>query len=212
MLHVQLQHGVAHLLFRGLRGRPETGAILRGTGQPACRHPTLPLRGSQISYTSALLAVFVGIVHAGLVPVMVVGGVKPSLVLVAVVMVTSTFGFQAGITWAFIAGLTANLLTQVPLGSIPLVLLAVAVLVGGGERLFGRLTWVYPVAAAFAGSIVADAVTLAALTLVGGSLRLGDPVELIVPAAVLNAAIAGLVLIPLRLLVRRYGTEEKPAW
>jgi rod shape-determining protein MreD len=144
--------------------------------------------------------------------VLVIGGVKPNLVLVAVVLVTSSFGFQAGIVWAFVAGLTANLLITEPLGSIPLALLAVAALVAGGGRLFGRLTWVYPVAAALVGSILADAVSLGALNLVGGSFHLRNPMDLVLPAAVLNAAITGVLLVPLRLALRRYGPEEKPAW
>lgn len=143
---------------------------------------------------------------------LVIGGVKPNLVLVAVVLVTTSFGFEAGIVWAFVAGLTANLLITEPLGSVPLALLAVAALVAGGDRLFGRLHWVYPVAAALLGSMLADAVSLGALNLVGGSFQLRNPMDLVLPAAVLNAAIAGVVLVPLRLLMRRYGPEEKPAW
>jgi rod shape-determining protein MreD len=197
---------------RCLAARPARGYT------PGDRRSCLSSRSSApgdepITYTSALLAVLVGIVHAGLAPVVVVSGVKPNLVLVAVVLVTTTFGFQAGIMWAFIAGLTANLLIPEPLGSIPLALLAVAVLVAAGDRLLGRLPWVYPILAALVGSVLADAVSLASLALVaGGSLQLGVPSELIVPAAVLNATIAGLLLVPLRLMMRRYGPEQKPAW
>jgi rod shape-determining protein MreD len=180
-------------------------------GLPA-RQPPHRASGEQITYTSVLVAILVGIVHAGLAPVLVIGGVKPNLVLVAVVLVTSSFGFQAGIVWAFVAGVTANLLITEPLGSIPLALLAVAALVAGGGRLFGRLTWVYPVAAALVGSILADAVSLGALNLVGGSFQLRNPMDLVLPAAVLNAAITGVLLVPLRLALRRYGPEEKPAW
>jgi hypothetical protein len=36
--------------------------------------------------------------------------------------------------------------------------------------------------------------------------------DLVLPAAVLNAAITGVLLVPLRLALRRYGPEEKPAW
>ena len=128
-------------------------------------------RGLPITYTSILLAILVGIVHAGLAPAVVVGGVKPNLVLVAVVLVTTSFGFGVGITWAFLAGLVANLLIPEPLGSIPLALLVVAAIVSGGDRVLGRLVWAYPIVAAFVGSIVADLVSLAALSLVGGSLR-----------------------------------------
>ena len=189
---------------RGYTPRRPTRSLSRPSSAPG---------DEPISYTSALLAILAGIVHAGLAPVVVVSGVKPNLVLVAVVLVTSTFGFQAGIVWAFFAGVTANLLIPEPLGSIPLALLAVAALVAAGDRLLGRLPWVYPVLAALVGSMLADAVSLAALALVaGGSLQLGKPSELIVPAAVLNAAIAGLALIPLRLVMRRLGPEQKPAW
>jgi cell shape-determining protein MreD len=144
----------------------------------------------------------------------VVGGVKPNLVLVAVVLVTTSFGFSLGITWAFLAGLVANLLIPEPLGSIPLALLAVAALVSGGSRILGRLVWAYPILAAFVGSIVADLVSLASLSLVAGGGSVGSSVllQLIVPAAVLNAATTGLLLIPMRVLVLRYRPDEKPAW
>jgi len=142
----------------------------------------------------------------------VVGGVKPNLVLVAVVLVTTSFGFSAGITWAFLAGLVANLLIPEPLGSIPLALLVVAVIVSGGSRILGRLVWAYPILAAFVGSIVADLVSLAALSLVGGSLGTTVPLQLILPAAVLNATITGLLLVPTRLLLVRYRPDEKTAW
>lgn len=165
-----------------------------------------------MTYSSILIAILVGVVHAGLAPVLLIGGVKPNLVLVAVVLVTTSFGFEAGITWAFVAGLTANLLIPEPLGSVPLALLAVTVIVAGGARVLGRLTWVYPVGATFVGSIVADLVSQGALSLVGGSLRSGLAVDLLVSAAVLNAATAGLLLLPTRILVHRFGPEERPAW
>jgi hypothetical protein len=38
------------------------------------------------------------------------------------------------------------------------------------------------------------------------------PVDLILAAATLNAAIAGLLLYPARLLARRYVADEAPAW
>ena len=73
--------------------------------------------------------------------------------------------------------------------------------------------WAYPILAAFAGSIVADLVSLAALSLVGnGSLGTTVPLQLILSAAVLNAAITGLLLVPMRLVILRYRPEEKPAW
>ena len=165
-----------------------------------------------MSYLSPLLAVVVGIVHAGLAPVIVVGGVKPNLVLVAVVLVSCIAGFMPGITWAFVAGLTANLLVGEPLGSVPLVLLIVAVLVSGGNRVLGGLTWVYPIAAAFIGSIVADVGTLFIGQLVADATPAGPPFDIILIAALLNAAIVGILLLPARALAVRYAPEDVPAW
>jgi rod shape-determining protein MreD len=165
-----------------------------------------------INYLSPLLAVITGIVHAGLSPVILVGGVKPNVILVAVVLVTCLFGFLPGITWAFAGGLTANLLVGEPLGSLPLVLLAVAALVAGGQRLFGRLTWLYPLLGAFAGSIVNDIGGLLLFQLVEEPARSGIPMQLILAAAALNTALAGLLLFPVRTLAHRYVPEERGAW
>lgn len=153
-----------------------------------------------------------GIVHAALAPVIVVGGVKPNLVLVAVVLVTLMFGLLPGITWAFTAGLTANLLVGDPLGSIPMAMLLVSVMVAAGARLLGRVGWIYPIAATFAGSIVADLVSLGISQLVTDAADTAIPVDLIIAAATLNAAVAGLLLYPTRLVARRYVAEEAPAW
>ena len=168
--------------------------------------------GAVITYVGPLLAVIVGIFHAAIAPVIVIGGVKPNLVLVAVVLVTSLWGFLPGSAWAFVAGLTANLLVSDPLGSIPLGLLVVAALTAGGARLLGRASWVYPVLAAAIGSIVADAITLGLGQLVGDAPRAAFPMDLVLGAAALNAVVAGLVLIPVRLVAARYVVDEAAAW
>jgi rod shape-determining protein MreD len=156
--------------------------------------------------------VILGIVHAALAPVIVIGGVKPNIVLVGVVLATTLAGFEAGITWAFVAGLTANLLVGDPLGSIPLAMLIVAVLVAAGARAFGRLTWIYPVAAAFAGSVVADLIMLLIGQLVGDSSIGRVPFDLILAAATLNAVLTAILLYPARAAVRRWMPDEAPAW
>ena len=165
-----------------------------------------------MSYLSPLLAVVTGIVHAGLASVIVIGGVKPNLVLVAVVLVTCLAGFLPGITWAFLAGLTANLLTSAPLGSIPLEMLVVAALVAGGARLLGGLVWIYPIVAAFIGSIIADLLAFLIARLVADAAPSPPPFEMILAAAALNAAIVGLLLLPARALASRYLPEDAPAW
>jgi rod shape-determining protein MreD len=153
-----------------------------------------------------------GIVHAGVSPEIVVAGVHPDLLLVGVVLVTAVLGMTHGLLWAFVGGVTANLLVPEPLGAVPLALLAVVALVGGGGRLLGRLVWVYPVLATVVCSVVADAIGLLIFRLVGEPLQSGAPAQVILPAAFLNAAIAGILVVPARLLASRMAPVERPAW
>jgi rod shape-determining protein MreD len=145
-------------------------------------------------------------------PVIAIGGVHPNVVLVAVVIVTVVWGFGPGVAWAFVSGLTANLLTRDPLGSIPLALLVVAAAAAGGERLFGRLQWAYPVAAIAIGSVVVDAISLGVLRMVDLPMSGGIPVQRILAAAVLNAALGAIAIVPTRMVAARTATTEKPAW
>ena len=169
-------------------------------------------RGTQITSVSLLLAVLIGILHAAVAPVLVIGDVHPNIVLVAVVLVTVISGFGPGVAWAFVAGLTANLLTRGPLGSLPLALLLVAAAVAGGERLFGRLSWGYPLAAVAFGSVVVDVVSLAILQMVDLPLAGGLPIQRIAAGALLNTAMAAIAILPTRILMTRAGGAEKAAW
>jgi len=153
-----------------------------------------------------------GIVHAAIAPVIVVAGVKPNLVLIAVVLVTAHGGFLPGVVWAFVAGLTANLLVGAPLGSIPLAMLVVAAMTAGGARLVGRVPLVYPVIAVLVGSVVADLIVLGLGQLVGDAVVTALPTDLIVRAAVLNAVICAIVVVPARAIASRYVADEAAAW
>ena len=175
-------------------------------------HRLTHLGGSGISYIGPLLAVVMGIVHAAIAPVIVVGGVKPNLVLVAVVLVTAFGGFLPGITWAFVAGLTANLLVGEPLGAIPLAMLIVAAMTSGGARVIGRVPLAYPVLAAFAGSVVADLILIGLGQLVGDAVVSSVPVDIVLAAAVLNAVTCAIAVVPARAIATRYVAEEAGAW
>jgi cell shape-determining protein MreD len=151
-------------------------------------------------------------VHASISPVVAVSDVKPNLILVAVVLVTAVFGFGPGITWAFLGGLTANLLVGEPLGAVPLALLIVTALVAGGSRLFGAAIWIYPVAATAVGSAVADVISLVIGPLVADVPFGPIPTDLVLAAAAFNAAIAAALVYPVRSLAARYVPDEATAW
>ncbi|MEO8511036.1 MAG: hypothetical protein ABI534_07300, partial [Chloroflexota bacterium] len=112
----------------------------------------------------------------------------------------------------FVGGSVANLLVPQPLGSVPLVLLVVAALVVGGARLIGRFSYPYPILAALLASLVADALGLLIFRLVAEPPQTGLPMQLMLPAAVLNAAIAGLFVLPVRAVALRVTPEESVAW
>lgn len=163
---------------------------------------------ASINRLSPILAIAVGVIHAGLAPVLLVAGVRPNIALVAVVVVAASLGFTPGVTWAFLAGLTANLLSGEPLGSIPLSLLAAAALAASAAPLLDRLPLVYPIIAAFLGSIVADAVTIAISRLLAAGEAQGLPLEIVMTAAAVNAGLAVLVVTPIWLLRRRRERAE----
>ncbi len=128
----------------------------------------------------------------------------------AVVLVTALLGFGQGIVWAFVGGLTANLLLLDPLGTLPLTLLLVSAMVAGGSRLLGRLVWVYPMLAAFAGSVLADLLKLGHLPPGRRPAGRRPAAATVIPAAFLNAAILALILYPARVDDGQDGARGEP--
>ena len=162
---------------------------------------------ASINRLSPILAIAVGVLHAGLSPILVVAGVTPNLALVASVLVATSAGFAPGVTWAFVVGLTANVLSGEPLGSVPLSLLAAVGLAAAGAPILARVPLVYPVVAVFAGSLVADAIMLLSHQLSRGGPWPGIPLQIILTAAAVNAGLTALALITMRLLSGRRARE-----
>lgn len=120
------------------------------------------------------------------------GDVRPNLILAAVIAVTALLGLGAGALWAFVGGLSANLLTTDPLGIVPLGLLLVAALVALLSPIFGRQGVLLAVVGGLAGSALLDLAVAGVLALEGSG-PAGGPSSLIavvVPTAVVNAALA----------------------
>jgi cell shape-determining protein MreD len=144
--------------------------------------------------------------------VLAVGDLRPSLILAAVVSGTALSGLEAGLTLAFVGGLTVNLLTTDPFGSVPLGLLLVAGLVAGIDGSLGRRGILLAVLAGGIGSLVVDLVGMLVLMLVGGA-PASQPatlVSLLLPTAAINAAIAALLFVAGRAALSRLGFEPAP--
>jgi hypothetical protein len=167
-----------------------------------------------IHLLSAVLALATGVVHASLAPLLAMGDLRPNLILAAVVAVTVLAGLGAGATWAFIGGLTANLLTTDALGTIPLGLLLVAGLVTLLGRALGRRAAMLALVGGVLGSAVLDLLGVGVLVLAdGGSLPgVGDLLVIVVPSAALNGLLAVALFLAARAVMNRIGLEPPASW
>jgi cell shape-determining protein MreD len=151
---------------------------------------------ASINRLSPILAIAVGVIHAGLAPILAAAQVTPNLAVVSVVLATVYAGPRAGATWAFIVGVTANTIGTQPLGSIPLALLAAAAVVAVASPLAPSIGPAYTVAATFVASMAFDAVLLAVLSVLGDGP--GWSAALVTPilgGAAMNAVLTALVLL-----------------
>lgn len=156
---------------------------------------------ASIHRLSPVLAIAVGVLHAGLSPVLIIGGVMPNLLVVATVLVAVRYGFLSGASWAFVGGLSANLLAGEPLGAVPLSLLPLAA-AAPIARTMSALRPLFAVLAVFVGSIVADGVLLGLRALLTAE-TWAPPMEVIVRAAIVNAGLAALIVAAAWLLAMR---------
>ena len=75
---------------------------------------------------------------------LVLGGVKPDLALVLVVVATLLYGGRAGLGWAFVGGLFLDIFSGGPLGSSSLALMAGALVASVGHNILSRFNLLVP--------------------------------------------------------------------
>jgi rod shape-determining protein MreD len=83
-----------------------------------------------------------------------IGGVKPDLVLLVVIIGALIYGSRAGIVWAFVGGIALDLFSGGPLGSSSLALMAAALVVGIGHHTLSRYNLLVPIVAGVVGTAV----------------------------------------------------------
>lgn len=158
--------------------------------------------------TVALLAV-VALAQTSLAPYLSLGGVKPDLMLTAVVLWSLLRGAGEGMIWGFIGGALLDLFSGGPFGLSILSLMLASYLSGIGEVNVFRANILLPGAAIVGATLLYYAFWLLALGLmdwnVTWSLELGRVVAL---ALVLNGALMLLLYRPFRWLHRVTGREE----
>jgi rod shape-determining protein MreD len=142
-----------------------------------------------------------------------VGSIKPDLVFAMGVAVAMVLGFESGMTWAFVGGVTLDLLLPGrAFGSTALAL----VLATAAALLVARATWpprlVVIAATAFALTLAYQVMLLGLLALASDVAFAGLSVTDIVLIGIANAVIAAVTVVAVRALDLRFGEPERMAW
>jgi rod shape-determining protein MreD len=134
-------------------------------------------------------------------PRITVAGAFPNLALVAVIAITWTTGVRPGMAWACLTGLMLDLTADGPLGPHAVALLAGAYLTGFWARNLDRESVLHPVVAAAASTAVYSAVLVLADDVLGLPVPpLGVAMQLVIAAAIYNAALMPIALAAARKL------------
>ena len=88
------------------------------------------------------------------------GGVKPDLVLLALLAGTLVYGNRSGIVWAFIAGIGLDIFSGGPMGASSLALMGAALVAGLGHRTLSRFNLLVPLSAAALGTVTYSTIYL----------------------------------------------------
>lgn len=155
-----------------------------------------------------MLAV-VAILQTTLVPSLTIWGVFANLPLLIVVCWGLLRGPREGALWGFIAGLMVDLLSGAPFGAATLSLIVVGFLAGLGEATVFRASIVLPMVVMFLATVVYDLLFLLIVQISGQPVALLDSIwRLVLPSALLNAALTPIFFLTMRWLYTRYGRKE----
>ena len=161
----------------------------------------------------AVGAVLAAILESSVLAHLQMGSVKPDLVFAVGVAVAMVLGFESGMTWAFVGGLTLDLLMPGrALGSTTLALLLVIAM----ALLVARAMWpprLIVISATVLGlTLLYQIILLGLLTVTAdigfAGLSLGD----LLLVGFINAGIAALSVLLLRALDLRFGEPDRLAW
>jgi rod shape-determining protein MreD len=140
-----------------------------------------------------------------------IAGAHLQISLVFAIAVTLVYGFEAGMAWAFVGGLTLDFLAMRPLGSSVFELLVVVGLATLAEPLLSRARYVGCVIAAAVLTpvfLVISDVTTALLQPSASPLHLTD----LIIAAVVNAVVAAIAAPLIIGIKRRAEQRQRVLW
>lgn len=160
-------------------------------------------------YATIGLLASVALLQVTLVPHLSIGGVKPDLMLMAVVSWSLLRGAGEGIAWGAIGGLVLDLLSGGPFGIFTLSLILVGFLTSVGEINIFRANVLLPGATIIFATLIYHLALLLLLQILGWPITWGiHLLRLLLPAILWNTLLMPLVYIFLRWLHRATGREE----
>jgi rod shape-determining protein MreD len=161
---------------------------------------------------AAVGAFVAAIVESSVVTQLAIAGVKPDLVFSIAIAVALVQGFEEGMVWSVVGGLTLDMLVPArPVGATTLTLLVVC----GLALIVSRLTTprLFVVAITVFGlSFVYQAMLLALLTLTTGVGVESISVPSLAVIAVLNTAVGVAAAWVARALTLRFGGADRAEW
>ncbi len=160
---------------------------------------------------AAVGAVVAALFETSLAPFLQFGGAQPDLLLVIAVIWTMIVGLEGGMAWAFVGGLTIDLLGTDPLGSTAFALLVSVGVAALAGRFMGPARLAGPVLLVFVLSIVESLVLYVLVEALQGPVPVPDLASLVVPRAIYNTVLA-LPLTAVAVLIRRRRETERVDW
>jgi len=133
-----------------------------------------------------------------------VGNVKPDLVLLVVISWSLLRGSREGVVWGLLGGLGLDLFSGAPFGASAVGLMAAGLLAGEGETNIFKGNILLPVFFAPLGTVTYYGALLVVFALIGQPLPMVSSFsQVILPAAVMNAAVIPFVYVFMRWLERK---------
>ncbi len=135
----------------------------------------------------------VALFQATVLPELTVLGVKPELMLLSV-LAWSLRGPEEGLVWAFLGGLMLDVLSGGPFGASTLALLAVSFFSGLIEPSVARTSFLLPLGAALAGTLIYQSLFLLIVQLTRGAVPWADSLlRVTLPSLAINALLMPVI-------------------
>jgi rod shape-determining protein MreD len=160
-------------------------------------------------YLVVPLLLIAAILQSTIMPHLAVRGVFADLPVLLVVSWSLIRGAGEGVVWGFVAGLAVDLLSGGPFGAATLSLTAIGLISGSGKSTALRANVLLPSVVMFLVTIIYSLVFLLVVGITGNRvIWLDSLLQIVLPSAVLNAALTPIVFGIMRWSYRRLSQEE----